>query len=127
MTRTMSKATPAAASATTTSAWCVTVLLALFMLINYADKAVMGFAAQDILKDLGITAQEFGVIQSAFFWLFFAGAMFISSANINTGRADGTVSARPPESGLCQRHCGQHSIVSLVDLLNTPRQMGVIK
>ncbi|WP_406422638.1 MFS transporter [Streptomyces sp. NBC_00873] len=85
MTRTMSKAAPAAASATKTGAWCVTVLLALFMLINYADKAVMGFAAQNILKDLGITAQQFGVIQSAFFWLFFAGAILLGVLSTKIG------------------------------------------
>ncbi|MFG2518031.1 MFS transporter [Streptomyces sp. NPDC048527] len=85
MTRTLSKAAPAAASATKTGAWSVTVLLALFMLINYADKAVMGFAARDILKDLGITAQQFGVVQSAFFWLYFAGALALGALSTKVG------------------------------------------
>ncbi|MDI3418187.1 MFS transporter [Streptomyces luteolus] len=84
MTQMMSKAAPSTAAAKT-GAWSVTVLLALFMLLNYADKAVLGFAAQDILKDLGITAQQFGVIQSAFFWLFFAGAILLGALSTKIG------------------------------------------
>ncbi|MDI3389168.1 MFS transporter [Streptomyces sp. B-S-A8] len=60
-------------------------LLALFMLLNYADKAVIGFSAQGILKDLGITAQQFGVVQSAFFWLFFAGAILLGALSTKIG------------------------------------------
>ncbi|RVU23973.1 MFS transporter [Streptomyces antnestii] len=81
----MQKAEPAPATATRTGAWSVTVLLALFMLLNYADKAVIGFSAQDILKDLGISAQQFGVIQSAFFWLFFAGAILLGALSGKIG------------------------------------------
>ncbi|MFF4764075.1 MFS transporter [Streptomyces sp. NPDC001292] len=84
MTQTMSAA-PTTASATKTGAWFVTVLLALFMLINYADKAVLGLAGKNILKDLGITAQQFGVIQSAFFWLFFAGAILLGMLSAKIG------------------------------------------
>ncbi|WP_241841233.1 hypothetical protein [Rhodococcus erythropolis] len=36
-------------------AWTVTLLLLAFMLLNFADKAVLGFAGVHIMKDLGIT------------------------------------------------------------------------
>ncbi|MFB6960546.1 MFS transporter [Streptomyces sp. NPDC056309] len=85
MTQTLPNATPDVATAMRTRAWFITVLLAIFMLINYADKAVIGFAAKDILKDLGITAQQFGVIQSSFFWLFFAGAILLSALSTRIG------------------------------------------
>ncbi|MGW6456502.1 MFS transporter [Streptomyces sp. NPDC055078] len=60
-------------------AWIVTLLLLAFMLLNFADKAVLGFAGGQIRQDLGITPQEFGLLQSAFFWLFAAGAVLVSA------------------------------------------------
>lgn len=57
-------------------AWIITGLLVVFMLINFADKSVIAFAGVQIQKDLGLTPQQFGVIQSGFFWLFAAGALF---------------------------------------------------
>lgn len=56
-------------------AWIVTGLLVVFMLINHADKSVIAFAGVQIQKDLGLTPQQFGLIQSSFFWLFAAGAL----------------------------------------------------
>jgi MFS family permease len=41
-----------------------------FMMINFADKAVLGLAAGPIMKDLGLTNEQFGQIGSAFFLLF---------------------------------------------------------
>ncbi|WP_228118037.1 MFS transporter [Rhodococcus erythropolis] len=66
-------------------AWTVTLLLLAFMLLNFADKAVLGFAGVHIMKDLGITPQQFGLLQSAFFWLFAAGAIIVGAltAKIN--------------------------------------------
>ena len=57
-------------------AWIVVGLLVVFMLINHADKSVIAFAGVQIQKDLGLSPQEFGVIQSSFFWLFAVGALF---------------------------------------------------
>lgn len=47
-------------------AWTTVVLVFLFMLINFADKAVIGLAAGPIIKDLHLTNEQFGQIGSAF-------------------------------------------------------------
>ncbi|MFD7445946.1 MFS transporter [Streptomyces sp. NPDC059909] len=51
-------------------AWVVTALLVVFMMINFADKSVLGLAADPIRKDLGLSASAFGLASSAFFLLF---------------------------------------------------------
>lgn len=60
-------------------AWLITILLFLFMLLNFADKAVLGFAGVHIQRDLGITPQQFGLLQSSFFWLFAVGAIVLGA------------------------------------------------
>ncbi|MGD1225695.1 MFS transporter [Streptomyces krungchingensis] len=51
-------------------AWLVTGLLVVFMMVNFADKSVMGLAADSIRRDLGLSATSFGLANSAFFLLF---------------------------------------------------------
>jgi MFS transporter, ACS family, D-galactonate transporter len=51
-------------------AWTVVVLVFLFMLINFADKAVIGLASVPIMRDLGLDHRQFGLLGSAFFLLF---------------------------------------------------------
>ena len=51
-------------------AWLIVALLFLFMLINFADKAVIGIAAVPIMQDLNISPRQFGLIGSSFFLLF---------------------------------------------------------
>jgi MFS family permease len=51
-------------------AWLHVALVFLFMLVNYADKAVMGLASVPIMRDLGLTNTQFGTLGSAFFLLF---------------------------------------------------------
>ncbi|MCU1433462.1 MAG: transporter [Pseudarthrobacter sp.] len=51
-------------------AWLVTGLLVLFQIINFADKAVLGLVADSAMRDLQLSATEFGFIGSAFFFLF---------------------------------------------------------
>ena len=46
------------------------VLVFLFMLINFADKAVIGLASVPIMRDLGLDHRQFGLLGSAFFLLF---------------------------------------------------------
>lgn len=58
-------------------AWGVTALLFLFMLINFADKVVVGLAAVPLMKDLDLTPQQFGDIGSAFFLLFAVSAVLV--------------------------------------------------
>ena len=52
------------------SAWMMTILLALFMLVNFVDKIVVGLVAVPMMEDLKLTPTEFGVIGGSFFWLF---------------------------------------------------------
>src|ERR1700730_8265643 len=51
-------------------AWVIVLLLFLFMLINFADKAVIGLAAQPIMNDLHLTPSQFGLVGSSFFFLY---------------------------------------------------------
>jgi ACS family D-galactonate transporter-like MFS transporter len=51
-------------------AWLIVALLFLFMLINFADKAVIGIAAIPIMQELRLSPREFGLIGSSFFLLF---------------------------------------------------------
>src|SRR6266700_1805253 len=51
-------------------AWTAVVLVFLFMLINFADKAVIGLASVPIMRDLRLDHRQFGLLGSAFFLLF---------------------------------------------------------
>ncbi|MET8414530.1 MFS transporter [Streptomyces sp. NPDC005134] len=51
-------------------AWIVTGLLVAFMMVNFADKSVLGLAADEIRADMGLSATDFGLANSAFFLLF---------------------------------------------------------
>ncbi|ASW10959.1 MFS transporter [Rhizobium sp. 11515TR] len=57
----------------TVSKWrpfAVLILLFLFQTLNFFDKLVFGLSAVSIMKDLGISPQQFGLIGSSFFLLF---------------------------------------------------------
>ncbi|MFB4420001.1 MFS transporter [Streptomyces sp. QL37] len=58
-------------------AWTVTFLLVVFMMVNFADKSVLGLAADEIRGDLHLSATEFGLANSAFFLLFSASAVLV--------------------------------------------------
>src|SRR5204863_968100 len=51
-------------------AWRITFLLFLYMLVNFADKIVVGLAGVPIMTELNLTPKEFGFLGSAFFFLF---------------------------------------------------------
>ena len=51
-------------------AWGVTALLFLFMVINAADKAVVGLVAKPMMDELKLSPEQFGLLGSAFFFLF---------------------------------------------------------
>ncbi|MFF3455203.1 MFS transporter [Streptomyces sp. NPDC002730] len=55
----------------------VLVVLALFIVINAADKAVLGLTADPIRDDLGLTATEFGTVASSFYLLFSVSAVAV--------------------------------------------------
>jgi MFS family permease len=56
-------------------AWIVVSLLFLFMLINFADRAVLGLAAVPIMQELGLSNTQFGLIATSFFTLFSVGGV----------------------------------------------------
>jgi MFS family permease len=58
-------------------AWAVVGMLFLFMLINFADKAVIGLSAVPIMRDLHLTNEQFGKVGSAFFFLFSVSAVLV--------------------------------------------------
>jgi MFS family permease len=63
-------AAPATSSETPKGAWTITFLLFLFMLVNFADKIVVGLAAVPIMKELQLEPAQFGLLGSSFFLLF---------------------------------------------------------
>ncbi|MFJ8931981.1 MFS transporter [Streptomyces sp. NPDC102364] len=51
-------------------AWIVTALIVTFMVINFADKSVLGLAAEPIMKELDISHGTYGLISSSYAVLF---------------------------------------------------------
>lgn len=58
-------------------AWKITFLLFLFMVVNFADKIVVGLAGVPIMNDLKLDAQQFGELGSSFFLLFSISAIVV--------------------------------------------------
>ncbi|WP_061229878.1 MFS transporter [Dietzia cinnamea] len=58
-------------------AWVIITMLLLFMMINFADKAVLGLSATSIQEEFGITNQQYGTISSAFFLFFSLSAALV--------------------------------------------------
>lgn len=58
-------------------AWKITFLLFLYMLVNFADKIVVGLAGDPIMRDLNLTPKEFGLLGSSFFLLFSISAIVV--------------------------------------------------
>jgi MFS transporter, ACS family, D-galactonate transporter len=52
------------------TAWLIVGLLFLFMLINFADKAVIGIAAVPLMTELRLSPRQFGLLGSSFYLLF---------------------------------------------------------
>src|SRR6185437_12860842 len=58
-------------------AWRITFLLFLFMLVNFADKIVVGLAAVPIMKELKLEPAQFGLLGSSFFFLYSIAAIVV--------------------------------------------------
>lgn len=65
------------ASKTPKGAWRVTFLLFLFMLVNFADKIVVGLAGVPIMTELKLQPAQFGLLGSSFFFLFSVSAVVV--------------------------------------------------
>jgi MFS family permease len=70
-------AAQATSSETPKGAWTITFLLFLFMLVNFADKIVVGLAAVPIMKELQLEPAQFGLLGSSFFFLYSITAIVI--------------------------------------------------
>src|ERR1700740_2954408 len=57
--------------------WKITFLLFLFMLVNFADKIVVGLAGVPIMTDLKLEPEQFGLLGSSFFFLFSISAVVV--------------------------------------------------
>ncbi|WP_329947265.1 MFS transporter [Streptomyces sp. BE147] len=68
-------------------AWLIAAMIVTFMLINYADKAVLGLAAVPIMDELGISNSTYGVISSSF-------ALLFSLSGLLAGFASARISSR---------------------------------
>ena len=66
-----------AAQPTPKGAWKVTFLLFLFMLVNFADKIVVGLAGVPIMTELKLEPEQFGLLGSSFFFLFSISAIVV--------------------------------------------------
>jgi ACS family D-galactonate transporter-like MFS transporter len=66
-------------------AWIVVILVFLFMLINFADKAVIGLASVPIMQELGLSHARFGMLGSAFFLLFSLSGIVVGFAANRVG------------------------------------------
>jgi MFS transporter, ACS family, D-galactonate transporter len=62
-------------AATPKEAWLIVALLFLFMVVNFADKAVIGIAAVPMMQELRLSPSQFGLIGSSFFLLFSVSAV----------------------------------------------------
>jgi len=65
------------AEPTPKGAWKIAFLLFLFMLMNFADKIVVGLAGVPIMTDLKLEPEQFGLLGSAFFFLFSISAVAV--------------------------------------------------
>lgn len=72
---------PTAGHESRLTAWKFTSLLIVLYIINWADKAVLGLAAQPLAEDLGLTASQIGFVGSAFFVAFTIGGFFAGLLN----------------------------------------------
>jgi MFS family permease len=55
----------------------MTFLLFVFMLVNFADKIVVGLAGVPIMTELKLEPEQFGLLGSAFFFLFSISAIAV--------------------------------------------------
>src|SRR6476659_6855014 len=67
----------ATSEGTPKGAWKITFLLFLFMLVNFADKIVVGLAGAPIMDELKLSPEQFGLLGSSFFLLFSISAIVV--------------------------------------------------
>jgi predicted MFS family arabinose efflux permease len=66
-----------AAQPTPKGAWRIAFLLFLYMVVNFADKVVVGLAGVPIMQELSLQPTQFGFLGSSFFFLFSISAIVV--------------------------------------------------
>ncbi|CAG9274329.1 MFS transporter [Paraburkholderia unamae] len=61
------------------SGWATVAVLFLFMALNFADKAVIGLVAVPMMREMGLSASQLGMVGSAFFLLFAVSAIGVGA------------------------------------------------
>ncbi|MGP9782407.1 MFS transporter [Arthrobacter sp. MYb211] len=59
--------------------WGIVVMLLIFFMLNFADKAAIGLASTPIRESMNLSASQYGLLSSAFFWLFAVGAVTLTA------------------------------------------------
>lgn len=59
--------------------WGIVVMLLIFFMLNFADKAAIGLASTPIRESMDLSASQYGLLSSAFFWLFAVGAVALTA------------------------------------------------
>ncbi|MCZ0983171.1 MFS transporter [Streptomyces diastatochromogenes] len=67
----------AAPAADRRRAWLITAMIVAFMVINFADKSVLGLAAVPIMEELDLSNSTYGLISSSFFFLFSVSGLLV--------------------------------------------------
>lgn len=65
--------------------WAVLAMLFFGFLINFADKSIVGFAAGPLMKELGLSYGQWGIIGSSFFWIFPLAAILVGALTDKIG------------------------------------------
>lgn len=63
----------------TKTAWIIITLLFLLTVISNADKAIIGFASVPIMKELGLSPEQWGFVGSIFFFLYSISAVLVGA------------------------------------------------
>src|SRR5450631_78150 len=84
------------------------------MFINFADKAVLGLAAQPLMAELKLSPEQFGLIGSAFFLLFPLSAVLVGFVtNRVAARHSPLAGAGAPRPSRSFRAAGQRLIAKM--------------
>jgi len=65
--------------------WVIAAFLFLLGMINYADKAIIGYAAVPIMNDLNLDAVQWGLVGSSFFWFFSVSGILVGLLSDRVG------------------------------------------
>ncbi|MGF6951607.1 MFS family permease [Neobacillus sp. B4I6] len=65
--------------------WIIVALLFVLGVLNFADKAIIGFAAVPIINELHLSPSQWGLIGSCFFWFFAISSIIVTSLSDRFG------------------------------------------